>query len=45
MMVDHICNPSTLKGEGRDSGVQGHLQLHREFKASLEILSPNQRTK
>lgn len=35
----HACNPSTRVG-GRGSEVQGNLQLHEEFKASLGYMRP-----
>ena len=30
-----ICNPSIWEAEARESGVQGHIQLHNEFEATL----------
>lgn len=34
-IVVHICNSSTREKETRESGVQGHLWLHYEFKVIL----------
>lgn len=36
-IVAQVCNPSTWEVEAGRSGVQGYLQLHREFKASLNL--------
>ena len=36
----HAHNPSTQEKEERGSGIQGHLQLHSDFEASLEYMSP-----
>lgn len=36
----HACNSNTQEVEGGGSEVQGHPQLHSEFKASLGYIKP-----
>lgn len=40
-MIEHACHPSTQEvGAGGPHTAQGHLQLHREIKASLDYMRP-----
>lgn len=38
----HVCNPRTWQVEARGLGVQGRLQPHIEFEASLRFMEPCQ---
>lgn len=39
-MAAHICNLSSWEVEAGGSEVQGHFQLHREFKSNLVYVKP-----
>lgn len=38
----YVCNPRTWEVEARGLGVQGQLQTHIEFEASLRYMEPHQ---
>lgn len=42
-MVVHTCHPSAQEVEVGGSGVQGHSQLHSEFKAILGHMKSSQK--